>query len=205
VGEASHAKEVIRKARDTKPNVVVNNLAIDRKIRGWDMHRHLRRVAPQAKLLVVGPDDNSKFLSQMIQSGAQGYLDKNCSPADLVRAIESVHQGGTFFEPEHAETFLYEFLKNGADAAPHRHRPLSLRERGVLTYVGEGLATKEIAERLRLSVRTVEKHRQRIMNKLGLHKATELVRFAIGQGLVARPARSNASFLGAEQRISAEP
>ena len=203
VGEASDVKEVIRKARESKPDVVVNILAMDR-ICGWDLPRYLRRVAPQAKLLTLAPDDNKNFLSQMIHSGAQGYIDKNCSPADLVRAIESIYRGGTFFELEHAETFLHEFLKNGGEVAPHRHRPLSLRECGVLTYVGEGLATKEIAERLHLSVRTVEKHRQRIMNKLAIHKATELVRFAIGQGLVARPARSDASLPRAEERFPGE-
>jgi len=184
VAEASNGEEAIQKAQTFRPDVVVANLAM-REMDAFDAARRFRRVAPQAKLLMLSTGEQQELISQMIQWGAAGCIRKTCSAEDLVRAIEHVHRGKTFFEPEDALIFLERYVKTGgARAAQPWNRALSPREREVLIGVGEGLANKEIADRLRLSVRTVEKHRQRTMNKLRIHKATELVKFAITQGLV---------------------
>jgi len=194
VAEASSGDEAIQKAQAFRPDVVVVNFAMC-EMNAFDAARRFRQVVPQAKLLILAMDDQEKFISQMIQCGAVGCIRKTSSPEDLVRAIERVHRGETFFDPGDAQIFLENYIKDGGECAEQpQNRALSPREREVLICIGEGLANKEIADQLRLSVRTVEKHRQRLMNKLGIHKATELVKFAITQGLV--PFKALATSIG---------
>jgi DNA-binding NarL/FixJ family response regulator len=184
VAEASNSTETLQKAEAFRPDVVIASLAMY-EMNAFDVARHFRRVAPKAKLLILPMDDSEKFIGQMIKCGAVGCIRKTSSAEDLVHAIERVHRGETFFEPKDAQLFLEKYVKGRPERVEQlQNRSLSPREREVLISIGQGLANKEIAERLHLSVRTVEKHRQRMMNKLGIHKATELVKFAITQGLV---------------------
>ena len=117
-----------------------------------------------------------------LQSGARGYAVKDTSPEELVKAIETVNAGGTFFSPEITRLALNQFVqgaREGTDLAE-----LTKREREVLLLVAEGFSNKEIANNLGLGIRTVETHRERIMRKLGVHSVAGLTRLAIAKGLI---------------------
>jgi DNA-binding NarL/FixJ family response regulator len=151
---------------------------------GLEATKCLREYCPTAKVLILTVHEKKEYVREVVQSGARGYIRKSTSPAELINAIERIHRGETHFMPDVAQTFFEEYVLTGGKLGETKPRALSERERQVLTFIVEGLANKEIAARLDLSVRTVEKHRQRIMKKLGIHKATELVRFAITRGYV---------------------
>jgi two-component system nitrate/nitrite response regulator NarL len=183
VGEASNGKEAIDKTRDLGPDVVVMDISMP-VMNGLEATRHLRKAVPGAKVLILTMHEKREFTSEIIESGARGYVPKNTSPNELVRAIEMVHQGETFFSPTITEAFLKEYVESAGKPRPVKGPELSLREREVLTLIAEGFSNKEAGGLLGVSVRTVEKHRERIMNKLGLHSVVELTKYAIGNQMV---------------------
>ncbi len=183
VGEASCGSEAIAQARESSPDVIVMDLSMP-GVNGLQATQALQKICPQTRVLFLTLHENKEYVRDMIEAGGRGCVRKDTSPRDLVSAIEGIHRGGTFFMPEVAETFFNAYVLSGGkleDTAPKR---LSPRENEVLSGIVEGLANKEIADRMQIRLRTVEKHRQRIMSKLGIHKATELVKFAITRGMV---------------------
>ncbi|HWN96078.1 MAG TPA: response regulator transcription factor [Methylomirabilota bacterium] len=183
VGEAAEGNDAVQIARKLLPDVVVMNISLP-GMDGLEVTRCLRAVCPQAKVLILAGHRGKDMVRDVVRSGAPGYLSKTASPSELVAAIECVHRGGTFFTPEVAQTFFEEFVRNGGKVLDAGPKPLSARERQVLQLIVEGLPNKQVAANLQLSVRTVEKHRQRVMRKLGVRRATELVKFAVTRGWV---------------------
>ena len=183
VGEAGNGQEAIEKTQALSPDVVVMDITMP-SLNGLEATRRLREVSPNTKVLILTVHEKREFVSEIIQSGARGYVRKNTSPVELVRAIEAVHRGEAFFAPDVAQAFFEDYVQAEGRLDKSGARKLSDREREVLILIAEGLSNKEIADRLSVSVRTAEKHRQSVMNKLGVHKATELVKFAITHGLV---------------------
>ena len=183
VGEASSGGEAIAQAREFLPDVVVMDLSMP-GIDGLQATSSLREVCPQSRVLFLTLHQKQEFVREMIQSGARGYLAKDTSPLELVSAIERIHRGETVFMPEVAQSFFNDYVLSGGKLEDAPPKKLSPRENQVLTGIVEGLANKEIADRMQIRIRTVEKHRQRMMNKLRIHKATELVKFAITRGMV---------------------
>src|SRR5205085_3275515 len=126
----------------------------------------LKTTFRKVRVLILGGRKGQDVVKDVVRCGAPGYLSKNASPTELVTAIESVHRGETFFTPDVAQAFFEEFVQNGGRLEDTGPKPLSERERQVLGLIVEGLPNKDMATQLRLSVRTVEKHRQRVMRKL---------------------------------------
>ena len=183
VGAAASGTEAIHQAKESSPDVVVMDITMP-GMNGLEATSCLRQACPETKVLILTIHEKSEFVREMIQSGARGYLRKNTSPVELISAIESVHRGELVFKPEIAQSFFNEYVLNDGQMENSSSKRLSEREHQVLSLIVEGLANKEIADRFHLSVRTIEKHRQSIMKKLGIHKATELVKFAITRGFV---------------------
>ena len=183
VGEASSGPEAIEQARLCSPDVVVMDIMMP-GMNGLEATKALRAICPQCKVLILTVHEKKEFIREMIQSGARGYIRKNVPPCELMAAIESVHRGEVCFMPDVAQDFFREYVLNAGRMDDASAKRLSKRETEVLRLIVEGLANKEIADRLQLSVRTAEKHRQRIMEKLGIHRATELVKVAITRGFV---------------------
>ena len=182
VGEAADGEEAVEKALALGPDLVLMDYSMPR-LNGLAATERLRREAPKIKVLVLSMHNNREHMLRSIQVGAQGYVSKEVSPPELVRAIERVHSGEILFSSEVQKA-----------AAHHRTRTerlalLTEREREVLVLLAEGKSNKEMAQLLGLGVRTVETHREAIMRRLDIHSAAGLTRFAITQGLVSLNSR----------------
>lgn len=183
VGEAANGQDAIARVKKLTPDVVVMNISLP-GMDGLETTRCLRDSFPKVRVLILAGNQAKDMVKHVVRSGAPGYLSKNASPTELVSAIECVHRGETFFTPDVAQSFFEEFVQNGGRMVDAGPKPLSQRERQVLGLIVEGLPNREVAVQLNLSVRTVEKHRQRVMRKLGVRRATELVKFAVTRGWV---------------------
>ena len=140
---------------------------------------------------MLSAHDDSAYIDQVVEIGVQGYLAKLTNAVVLPKAIREIHQGGTFFSPSLSESIRRQGNqrsgKTGASKRGSRDRLLSPREIEVLQLIAEGMATKEVAVELGISVKTVEKHRQAVMNNLGIHDIASLTRYAILTGIVESP------------------
>jgi len=184
VGEAADGREAVAKAKEFEPDVLLMDFDMP-ELSGLAVTELLAKELPAVKVLILSMHGNSDHVLPILKSGARGYVLKNAPPEELIKAIETVYGGETYFSEEVARTALTGMLaSNGRAEAAHQ---LSDREREVLIQIAEGLSNKEIASRLGLGVRTVETHRERIMQKLNIHSVAGLTRFAIAKGLVTLP------------------
>jgi len=184
VGEASDGREALRKAKELVPDIILMDIDMP-QINGLSATEMMRRENPNLKVLILSMHHHTEYVLRILQSGARGYVLKDASPDELLRAIEAVHSGESFFSSEVARVALNQFV-HGPGEGPQPTQ-LSNREREVLIAIAEGLSNKEIACRLGVGVRTVETHRERIMRKLNIHSVAGLTKFAIAKGLVALP------------------
>jgi two-component system, NarL family, nitrate/nitrite response regulator NarL len=181
VDEAADGEAALGKMRQLKPDVVLMDIDMPR-MTGLAVTEAARKELPDVKVLILSMHADSEHVLRILQSGARGYVLKEAPPEDLVKAIETVYAGQTFFSPEVAKLAL-NGLVQGSGQAPENQ--LTDREEQVLIQIAEGFSNKEIACRLDLGVRTVETHRERIMRKLDIHSVAGLTKYAISKGLVA--------------------
>lgn len=182
IGEAVDGREAVRKARELQPDLILMDISMPH-MSGLAVTELLQREMPQIKVLVLSAQGNSDAVIRIIQSGARGYVLKDAPTDDLVRAIETVHRGESFFSPDVARVALNQFIRGHTDSSSTPE--LTNREREVLAQIADGLSNKEIASQLGVGVRTVETHRERIMRKLDIHNVAGLTKFAISKGLVS--------------------
>ena len=184
VGEAENGREAVSLARKALPDVVLMDIVMP-GMNGLEATRQILKKVPSTKVLVLtsyGEDDN---VAQLMEAGATGYLVKQTAAADLLKAIRQVRDGKAFFSPGIARRLRQQQNDpTGFTAGGKRPRKLTSREAEVLQLVAEGLANKQIAAELSISIKTVEKQRQQAMNKLNIHGVAGLTRYAISKGLV---------------------
>ena len=185
VAEAQTGREAVQIAGKIHPEVVIMDLAMP-LLNGWEATRQILKVAPSAKILVLSTYEGIDHVQQAIASGAAAYLIKQTAASDLVKAIREVRKGNAYFSPPIAERLRERTYQGGAEARPQQvpEVELTLREAEVLQLIAEGFANKQIASELGLSVKTVEKHRQQVMNKLNIHDTASLVRHAAAKGII---------------------
>jgi len=176
VAEASDGDEAVRRALATRPDVAVVDLTMPGPS-GVETLGRLRREVPATRLLVLTMHDDPGYARVALAAGASGHVIKDADSGELLAAIRAVHRGRTFVRVGAGESTA---------VRPTAPPPLSPRERQVLQLLAHGHTNREIADHLALSVKTIETHRARLGEKLGVHKRAELVRFAIELGLLPR-------------------
>lgn len=187
IGEAANGAEAVALAESLRPppDVVVLDLSMP-ELSGLEAAERIRERVPGACILVLSIHDHEEYVLQSVRAGAQGYLRKDSSPAELRGAIRALYEGGSFFSAPVA-TKLSSALRNERleDERRGRLANLTARERDVLIQVARGGSNKDIAASLGISVRTVESHREALMKKLGIRGVAGLTRFAIDAGLLS--------------------
>lgn len=184
VGEAADGGEAMAKARALRPNVILMDLTMP-GIGGSEATGRIKDESPGIKVLVLTMHDDPSYLRQLLQAGASGYVLKKSADVDLLSAIRAAHRGEVFLDPSLAGSLVDEVIRPAGPRRPRdAYRTLSDRECDVLKWVARGHTNQEIAEKLFLSVKTIETYRARLAEKLGLRGRAELVRFAIERGLL---------------------
>ncbi|HEV2209065.1 MAG TPA: response regulator transcription factor [Verrucomicrobiae bacterium] len=184
VGEAKDGKEALRKAHELSPDLLLMDMDMP-QLNGLAVTEILHKELPKIKVLLLSGHSGARFVLRILQAGARGYLLKEASAQDMVNAIQVVAAGGTCFGPEFAQVALTQLVRKNTN--PEAADELTEREREVLVLIADGLYNKEIADRLGVSTRTVETHRENLMNKLKIHSTAGLIRFAVANGLVLLP------------------
>ena len=182
VGEAEDGREAIERAERLNPDVVLMDISMP-VLKGFDATRRITKALPDMKVLILTVYDDEELVARCLDAGAAGYILKDSPPAQLTYAIQAVHQGQQYMSPRVLTTVVRQFMANPADPRSS-YDLLSDREREILVLLGEGVALKEIASNLDLSVKTIEAHKYNLMRKLDLHDRSELIRYAIRKRLV---------------------
>lgn len=184
VAEAADGREAVRQVLETKPDVAVIDIGMP-QLNGIEATRQIARRAPEVRVLILSMHADEAYVIQVLQAGAKGYLLKDSADKDVVRAIAAVAQGKSFFSPAVAKVMLDDYVRRLAEkGVTDRYATLSEREREVFQLIAEGRTNKDIADLLCISASTVETHRARVMEKLGLHSAAELVLYAVRRGVI---------------------
>jgi DNA-binding NarL/FixJ family response regulator len=184
VGEASDGREGIDRVRALQPDVVLMDMAMP-GLGGLEATIEIRRANPECRVLILTQHGNKEYIFPVLKAGASGYVLKKAAGTELVNAIRAVHRGESFLDPSVAKLLLDGYVtKAGEHDEAREYDRLSDRERQVLKLVAEGHSNKDIADLLCLSVKTVMGHRANVMEKLGIHNRTELIRYAIRKGLI---------------------
>src|SRR5215813_985288 len=173
IGEAADGREAVRQALELKPDLVILDLAMP-QLSGVDAIQQIVRRLPSTRVLVLSMHADEVYVTRAIKAGAHGYLLKDSAGTDLLRAVTALTQNKSFFSPAVSRVMLDDYV-----------RQLAEREREVFQLIAEGRANKEIAEILHLSPSTVETHRARIMDKLDVHSAVEIVLYAVRKGIIS--------------------
>ncbi len=184
VGEASDGHEAMTKVDMLTPDIVLMDIAMP-EINGLEATVQIKQKHPETKVLILTMYDTDQYLQGMLNAGASGYLVKTASTEELVSAIRAVHSGDVYLYPSIARMLVGDYLKKIEDQEKETNREmLTHREKEVLRYIAEDKKNKEIADILGISVRTVQTHRTNLMDKIGAHDRTELVKYAISKGLI---------------------
>jgi two-component system, NarL family, response regulator NreC len=179
VGEASDGHEALRLIQELLPDIAVLDLEMPR-LDGLGVLREVPKVSPKTRSIILTRHMEEPYAVEALRAGARGYVLKTQAGLDLVAAVQHVHRGEVYLSPKISKVVVDAYLaKNDMP-----NKTLTSRERQVLQLVGEGNSTKEIASLLGISVKTVDKHRTKLMEKLDIHQVAGLVRYAIRNGLI---------------------
>lgn len=184
VAEANNGRETLALARELEPDIIVMDVAMP-DMNGVDATRKLTRLFPQIRVLALSSHNDGAYVKGMLEAGARGYLLKDAAPDELLSALETVYRGRIYVSATVTDTLVGDYLKRVKGNIGPDSQILSPREREVLQLVAEGRTSAQIAAALHLSDRTIETHRKRIMDKLGIRSIAELTKYAIREGITS--------------------
>jgi DNA-binding NarL/FixJ family response regulator len=183
VGEAGTGVEAARLTQQLKPDVLIIDLMLA-DMSGLEVIRQLRKKAPATSAVVLSMYGNDCYVVEALQAGAKAYVLKDSPPEELMRAVREAALGRRYLAPPLSDRAIEVYLLRSEDSQLEPYDMLTSREREVLHLAAQGMTSSETAGRLCISPRTVEVHRARVMQKLGLHNRTELIHFAIRRGII---------------------
>ncbi len=184
VGEAGDGLELLRLVHHCDPHMVIVDIAMP-GLRGIEAAHEIRKTHPQVEILFLSMHKTSEYLYLAVQVGAKGYLLKEDTGSELLRAIDAIRRGGTYLSPLIRQELPHDLMNLFRGDHHYDDDPLTSRERQVLKLVAEGRTSREIAALLFISVHTVNNHRKNIKRKLNIQKNTDLVRYALQKGYTA--------------------
>ena len=183
VGEACDGIEVLEKVEETLPDLVILDLSMPR-MTGLDVTRKVCKDFPRTKILALTQYSSREYVMKVIEAGARGFLAKTTASSELINAIEAVYRGESYLSPSAATVLVEEWQHMPHPASKEPLDLLTNREKEVLNLVVEGYTAKDIAKMICVSPKTVEWHKRSLMNKLNIHKKTELIKFAIANSII---------------------
>ena len=184
IAEAEDGRKALQLARKHKPDVVIMDISMP-DLNGIDATRQILEEVPGAKVIALSMHSDKQFVDGMLRAGAVGYLLKDCASDELIQCIRIVLSGRICLSPGITGFLVNEYLHPTRDEVLAPRTELSVREREVLQLIAEGRSTKDIANSLHISIKTVETHRKNIMEKANLHSVAELTKYAIRHGLTS--------------------
>jgi two-component system response regulator NreC len=185
VAEASNGRQVLKQAQELLPDLIIMDITMP-ELNGIEATRQILSIAPGIKVIALSMNSDSRFVLNMFRSGVSGYLLKECSQGELVKAIRTVFSQKTYLGPGISDIVIKDFLTGWQTTSDSAFSTLTPKEREVLQLLAEGKSTKQIAESLYVSIKTVESHRKQLMDKLKIRSVAELTKYAIREGLTSR-------------------
>ena len=185
VGEAVTGREAVSMTRQFRPDVVVMDIAMP-LLNGIQATQQILSESPKTKILILSAHADPEYVDQLMLLGVVGYLTKQTSAEMVARAVRAIHSGRTFFSPSVAKHLRdhYDKLSPTSKTPKRNNVRLTSRESELLQLIAEGHVNKQIASDLKISIKTVEKHRQHLMEKLNIHEIAGLTRYAISAGVI---------------------
>jgi DNA-binding NarL/FixJ family response regulator len=185
IGEADTGRQAVQMTKKHIPDVVVMDIAMP-LLNGLEATRQITREVPSTKVLILSSYNDDEYVHQVTETGAAGYLIKQTAANELLKAIREAKKGNAYFSPSISKRLLDHCRDAFMKGTPIKKNGdlLTSREAEVLQLIAEGKANKQIAAELCISIKTVEKHRQQVMNKLNIHDVAGLTRYAISKGII---------------------
>lgn len=184
VGMAANGRQALQMTRKLKPDVVIMDVSMP-DLNGIDATCQIVNEVSGVKVVALSMHSEKQLIDGMLRAGAAGYLLKESAFEELIKAIRIVCAGKKYLSPEVTDVVLQDYLNPSTDNDSHLKPDLTVREREVLQLIVEGCATRAVANRLNISIKTVESHRSNIMKKLGLHTVAELTKYAVRHGITS--------------------
>lgn len=183
VGEAEDGLQLIQLAEQLKPDIAIIDMMMPR-MNGLEAIRQITARFPNIHCIVLSMQSADPYIMQALKAGAAGYILKDSAPNEVVDAIKQVLSGKRYLSPQLSENLIDLFVSTTKTDALDPYNSLTVREREILQLAAEGLSNSNIAEQLSISIRTVEQHRQSMMNKMEFKNPTDLIRFALKRGIL---------------------
>lgn len=183
VGEAEDGRTAVSLATQLKPDIVIMDIAMP-LLNGLEATRQIKRTCPGVKVIILSMHDNEEYIIQVLEAGAMGYILKDAAARELIQALRTVYRGEAVLSPAITRIVIEDYLRWGGVRPTEDADALSPRERETLQLIAEGYTSKQISEILVISVKTVQAHRNSLMQKLHLHNRGELVKYAIQKKII---------------------
>lgn len=183
VGEADDGRTAVTLACQLKPDIVIMDIAMP-LLNGLEATRQIKRNCPAVKVIILTMHDNEEYIIQMLEAGAMGYILKDAAARELINALRLVYRGEAVLSPAITRIVIEDYLRWGVIRPTEDNDELSPREREILQLIAEGYTNKQIAEILVISIKTVQAHRNSLMQKLKLHNRGELIKYAIQKKII---------------------
>ena len=184
IGEATNGQKAVDKVLALKPDVAILDISMPR-MNGIEAAKRIRKHLPETKIIILSMYSHEHYIDELLETGVSGYLLKDSSGRDIVKAIHAALKNETFLSPYISKKVVDSYLSpQKKSPRTDRYKQLTNREREIFQLIAEGHTTRQIAETLFVSISTVKSHRNKIMEKLDIDSSVKLVRFAIKLGLV---------------------